>query len=380
MRKEFVLGWEARALVAITAVLVVFGIVSVYSASSVLVERGRTLGTTRVLDQAVGAALGGVLLLAMARLNLDKLRQYAWPAVLVTIVALAVLVAPGTQPIAPRINGARRWLNLGVSIQVSELAKLVVVVWTAMLCARKGPELRRLSKGLLPVLSIVAPITALIALQPDLSAAVAVLFLAMLVLFAAGARVGHFILLGVVALPLLWRRIEGAQYQLLRLSTFLDPGSARPADTYQLDQSLLGVGSGQLFGVGFGHGQQKLGFLPYPYSDFVFSLIAEEWGFIGVLFLVALFAAFVWLALRLARRTNDPFRQYLGIGCAGLIGADAFLHMAVGLGIVPTTGLVLPFISHGRTGLVSALMATGLIINIGTQRRAALGQVEATGQ
>lgn len=372
LRKEWVLGWEARLLLVLAAGLVVFGLASVYGASSVLVERGTVVGSRRVLDQLAGAAIGGLLLLGAARINLEKVRQLAWPIVLVTMVLLLILVMPGTGFIAPRINGARRWLVLGVSIQVSEIAKLAVVIWTAMLCARKGAELKRLSKGLLPVLVVVGPMALLVFLQPDLSTAVTLLALALIVLFAAGARIGHFIMLGALAIPALWSRIESVQYQLLRLTTFFDPGSARQSELYQLDQSLVGIGSGGLLGRGFGQGQQKLGFLPYPYSDFIFSTIGEEWGFIGVLALVAAFLAFVMVALKLARQSNDPFRQFLGAGLAAMIGLDAFTHMAVGLGLVPTTGLVLPFISYGRSGLLTALIATGLIINLGTRRRQAV--------
>lgn len=368
-RKEWVLGWESRLLVILTAVLVVFGLASVYAASSSLVERGRALGSARGLDQAVGAAAGGLLFLLASRVNLDRLRRLAWPIVLVTLALLVVLLLPFTYAIAPRINGARRWLNLGVSIQVSEIAKLAVVTWTAMLCAKKGAEVKRLSKGLLPVLVVVAPLSALILLEPDLSTAVVIGFLALLVLFAAGARIGHFILLGMAALPAVWSQIEGAQYRVLRMASFLDPGADRLRDSYQLDQSLIGIGAGRLFGVGFGQGQQKLGFLPYPYSDFIFSTIAEEWGFVGVVFLVACFSAYVFLALRLARAAADPFRQYLGVGLAAMVGTDAFLHMGVGVGIVPTTGLVLPFISHGRSGLMISMIATGLLVNLGTRRR-----------
>ncbi|MBI4541644.1 MAG: FtsW/RodA/SpoVE family cell cycle protein [Gemmatimonadetes bacterium] len=368
-RRQRVLGWEARLLVILTAVLVVFGLASVYAASSALVERGRAVGATRVLDQLIGAAAGGLLLLLAARVNLDRVRQLAWPMVLLTGALLVVLVLPFSYAIAPRINGARRWLNVGVSIQVSEIAKLAVVVWTAMLCAKKGTEVRRMRRGLLPVLTVVAPLAALILLQPDLSTAVVIGFLALLILFASGARIGHFILLGMAALPLLWRQIEGAQYRVLRMTTFLDPGADRLRDAYQIDQSLIGIGAGQLFGVGFGQGQQKLGFLPYPYTDFIFSTIGEEWGFLGVLFLMMLFSAYVLVALRLAAAAGDPFRQYLGVGLAAMIGVDAFLHMGVGLAIVPTTGLVLPFVSYGRSGLAIALIATGFLVNLGTRRR-----------
>jgi cell division protein FtsW len=369
-KKEWLLGWEARLLVLITAVLVVFGLASVYSASSSLVEKGHMLGATRVLDQLIGALVGALLLLLAARVNLDRVRSLSWPIIGVTGFLLLLLLLPFTRDIAPRINGARRWLDVGVSIQVSEIAKLAVVIWTAMLCARKGTEVRRLSKGLMPVLTVVGPISLLIFMEPDLSVAVTVMLIAMIVLFAAGARIGHFILLGVAVLPLVWSQIETVQYRLMRMTAFLDPGgSDRLVDNYQITQSLIGVGAGGALGAGFGHGQQKLGFLPYPYSDFIFATVAEEWGFAGVLFLVVMYTAFVFIAIRLARAAGDPFRQLLGVGCAVMIGADAFLHMAVGVGLVPTTGLVLPFISYGRSGLIVAMIATGLLINLGTRRR-----------
>jgi len=372
-KREWLLGWEPRLLILLSAVLVVFGLASIYAASSTLVERGSVVGTALVLDQVVGALIGGLLLLVAARIDLERVRRLSWPLMLVVFVMLLILVLPFTTGIAPRINGSRRWLQLpGVSIQVSELAKLAVVLWAAMLCAKKGTEVRRLRRGLLPILTVVGPLAALLLLQPDLSSAMEISLLAMVVLFAAGARIGHFILLGVVAMPVLWQRIEDVQYQLLRMATFLDPGADRLGATYQVDQSLIGLGAGKLFGVGFGQGQQKLGFLPYPYSDFIFSTIGEEWGFVGVVFLVAVYSLFLAVALRIARQAGDPFRQYLAVGLAAMIGVDAFTHMGVGLGILPTTGLVLPFVSYGRSSLVVALISTGLLINAGSRRRPAL--------
>ena len=372
-KREWLLGWEPRLLILLSAVLVVFGLASIYAASSTLVERGSVVGTTLVLDQVVGALIGGLLLLVAARIDLERVRRLSWPLMLVVFVMLLILVLPFTTGIAPRINGSRRWLQLpGVSIQVSELAKLAVVLWAAMLCAKKGTEVRRLRRGLLPILTVVGPLAALLLLQPDLSSAMEISLLAMVVLFAAGARIGHFILLGVVAMPVLWQRIEDVQYQLLRMATFLDPGADRLGATYQVDQSLIGLGAGKLFGVGFGQGQQKLGFLPYPYSDFIFSTIGEEWGFVGVVFLVAVYSLFLAVALRIARQAGHPFRQYLAVGLAAMIGVDAFTHMGVGLGILPTTGLVLPFVSYGRSSLVVALISTGLLINAGSRRRPAL--------
>jgi cell division protein FtsW len=368
--RERWLGWEARLMLIITATLVVFGLVSVYAASSSLLSDGRPIGISLAFDQAVGAAVGGLMLIAAWRFDLGRLQRLAWPLMLATLLLLVVLLLPFTHAVAPRINGSRRWLRLGVSFQISELAKLVVVIWTAMLCAKKGKELRRLSKGVLPVLTVVAPMALLVLAEPDLSTAVVLVLLAMLVLFAAGARIGHFILLGIIAIPIAFDRIEHVQYRVLRMTSFLDPGADRLSSGYQLNQSLIGLGAGKLFGVGFGQGQQKLGFLPYPYSDFIFSTIGEEWGFLGVLFLVVLYSAWLFLALRLAQSATDPFRRFLGVGLAAMIGVDAFLHMGVGLALVPTTGLVLPFISFGRSSLIIALVATGLLLNLGTRRRA----------
>jgi cell division protein FtsW len=367
--RERVAGWEARLLVLLTAVLVVFGLASVYAASSALMQNDRPIGSSFLLAQAEGAAAGGILLIVASRVDLERLRRLAWPLILATLVLLVVLILPFTHAIAPRINASRRWLRLGVSFQVSEMAKLAVVVWTAMLCAKKVKEIGHLTRGLLPVLTIVAPICVLVLAEPDLSAAVVIGMLAMIVLFAAGARIGHFILLGVVAIPLVWEPVLNVQYRLLRLTAFLDPGADRLASGYQINQSLIGLGSGRLFGVGFGQGQQKLGFLPYPYSDFIFATIGEEWGFLGVVVLVLLYAAWLFLALRIARAATDPFRQFLGVGLAALIGVDAFLHMGVGLALLPTTGLVLPFISYGRSSLMIALLATGCLVSIGSRRR-----------
>ncbi len=368
--KERRLGWEARLMVILTATLVVFGLVSVNAASSALLVRGQPVGSSLALDQAVGAAVGGLLLIAAWRFDLDRLRRLAWPLLLATMFLLLVLLLPFTHAIAPRLNGSRRWLHIGPSIQVSELAKLAVVIWAAMLCAKKGKDVTHLRRGLLPVLVIVVPACVLVLAEPDLSTAVVLGLLAMIVLFAAGARIGHFILLAMVALPFVWEQIQHMQYRVLRMAAFLDPGTDRLASGYQIDQSLIGLGAGKLLGVGFGQGQQKLGFLPYPYSDFIFATIGEEWGFVGVVALVLVYSAWVFMALRLAREAKEPFRQFLGVGLAALVGVDAFLHMGVGLALVPTTGLVLPFISYGRSSLIVALIATGLLLNLGTRRRA----------
>jgi cell division protein FtsW len=222
-------------------------------------------------------------------------------------------------------------------------------------------------------------VSLLILLEPNLSMATLVALLGGLVLFASGARIGHFILLGGAGVLLVFHQIKDAQYRLARVLTFLNPGEATTAGGFQIYQSLVGIGSGGLFGTGFGEGQQKLGYLPYAYSDFLFSTIGEEWGFLGVLVVVLLFALFCWLGFRIARTAADAFGQYLAVGLTATIGLTAFMHMAVSLGLMPTTGLTLPFMSYGRSSQVISLLGTGILINIGRLRgkpRAAMGSRE----
>jgi cell division protein FtsW len=361
--------WETRLLGTVTALLLGFGIAATYGAASLVTVGGRNVGLDFAMRQLSGALLGGVLLLLASRQDYYRWRTLAWPLLLLTVALLLIPVLPFTTAIAPVLNGARRWVELGpVQFQPSELARVAVVVWCAMLAAKKGSQIREFKKGMLPFILVLGLVSFLILLQPNLSMATLVALLGGLVLFASGAKIGHFILLSGAAVILVFHQIRDAQYRLARLVTFLNPGDATTEAGFQIHQSLVGIGSGGIFGTGFGQGQQKLGYLPYAYSDFLFSTIGEEWGFIGVLVVVSLFALFCWLGFRIARTAADPFGQYLAVGLTASIGLTAFMHMAVSLGLMPTTGLTLPFMSYGRSSQVISLLATGILINIGRSR------------
>jgi cell division protein FtsW len=356
----------------VTAALLVFGIAATYGAASLVTLQGQNAGLGFALRQLSGAAVGGVLLLLASRLDYYRWRMLAWPLLLLTIVLLIVPLLPFTHRIAPSINGARRWLDLGpIFFQPSELARLVVVIWCAMLASKKGEQVREFKKGVLPFILILGLVSLLILLEPNLSMATLVALLGGLVLFTSGAKIGHFGLLAGLGMILVFHQIRDVQYRLARLVTFLNPGDATTEAGFQIHQSLVGIGSGRLLGVGFGEGQQKLGYLPYAYSDFLFSTIGEEWGFIGVLVVVSLFALFCWLGFRIAKTAADPFGQYLAVGLTATIGLTAFMHMAVSLGLIPTTGLTLPFMSYGRSSQVISLLGTGILINIGRLRGSA---------
>lgn len=366
--------WETRLLAVLAAILVVFGITAVYGASSLVTIAGVQAGSSFALKQALGAAVGGLVATVLARSDYRRWRRAAWPVLAVSALLLVLPLLPFTHRITPTINGARRWVNLGfVTVQPSELAKFAVVLWTAMLAAKKGDRIRTIETGLLPFLVVLAPLTLLIFLEPNLSMALLVALLAAVVLFAAGARIGHFLALGVVATPILFGAVASAQYRMARLVTFLNPGSAPAEASWQVHQSLVGIGAGRLLGVGLGQGQQKLGYLPFAYSDFIFSTIGEEWGFLGTLAILLLFGTFVWLGFRIARSAPDPFGQLLAVGLTALIGVTAALHVGVSLALLPATGITLPFISYGRSSLFVALVATGVLISVGQSRAASSG-------
>ncbi len=363
------LRWETRLLGMVTAVLVVFGIASTYGAASLVTVKGQNVGIDFAMRQLSGAAIGGVLLLLASRQDYYRWRRLAWPLLLVTVTLLLIPLLPFTTGISPLVNGARRWVDIGpVNFQPSELARLAVVIWCAMLASKKGQQIREFKRGVLPFIVILGLVSLLIFLEPNLSMATLVALLGGLVLFTSGAKIGHFILLSGAGVILVFHQIRDAQYRLARLVTFLNPGDATTEAGFQIHQSLVGFGSGGILGTGFGEGQQKLGYLPYAYSDFLFSTIGEEWGFLGVLVVVSLFAVFCWLGFRIARTAADTFGQYLAVGLTATIGLTAFMHMAVSLGLMPTTGLTLPFMSYGRSSQVISLLATGILINIGRLR------------
>jgi cell division protein FtsW len=239
---------------------------------------------------------------------------------------------------------------------------------------KKGVVLRRLTKGLLPFLVVVGALAVLAALEPDLSVAMMFFLLMAIVLFAGGVRIGHFIALGALAVPVVWREAERLQYVLLRMVAFLDPGSGRSEVSYQLTQSLIAVGSGRVVGVGYGQGRQQYGFLPFGYTDFAGSNVGEEWGFIGMAALVLAFALYGWLGLRIAERARTPFLRLFAVGITATTVITAYLHIGVVVGLLPTTGLTLPFVSYGRSNLVLSLLTTGVLANIGSSRERVIGE------
>ena len=371
VRERWRMGAEARGLILVMAVLLAFGLAVLYSASAIDAMQRNKESWFYMARQLSGVGVGMVAFAVAAKLDAERFRGWAWPIMWVTIVTLLLcLVLP--ESIAPRVNGSRRFL-FGSSFQPSEFGKLAVVVWTSMLIVKKGDQLRRLTKGVLPFFVVIGLLDVLAALEPDLSVAMLYTLLLAVLLFAGGVRIAHFVTLCALAIPVLWHKIEKVQYALLRLNSFLDPGAAPSQVSYQLKQSLIAVGSGGLFGVGFGQGRQQYGFLPFPYSDFIASNIGEEWGFLGLGAVTLAFAAYALLGFRIARHARSPFLQLVAVGLTFVTVITAYLHVGVVIGLLPTTGLTLPFVSYGRSNIVLTMFLTGVLVNIGSTKERVIG-------
>ncbi|HEY5545670.1 MAG TPA: FtsW/RodA/SpoVE family cell cycle protein [Gemmatimonadaceae bacterium] len=370
VRDRWAMSVEARALVVLTAALTVFGLAFLYSASAIVAMQDDHASWFFVSRQALGVCVGVVAFGVAAKVDAEKLRKLAWPLMFLTIALMLITVLPFTTLIAPVRHGSRRFI-LGASLQPSELGKLAVVIWTSMLVVKKGDKMRRLTKGLLPILMVVGVLNMLAILQPDLSVALMFTLTMGIILFVAGARIGHFVVLGVIAIPLLWGQLLRLQYALLRVVSFF--GAENSAIEHQLKESLIAVGSGGFWGQGFGQGRQQFGWVPLGYNDFIASTVGEEWGFLGMLLLVGLFAGYAWLGIRIARQARTPFQQLVAVGLTITTVITAFVHIGVVIGLLPTTGLTLPFVSYGRSNLLLSFLMTGILVNIGSRREKVLG-------
>jgi len=353
-------GWIPILALALSAV----GVVMVYSSSAIL-------GITRYQDpdhflvlQLERVALGVVALLACSRLSLRRLESAA-PWLLVLAAALLAAVVAGGRV----ANGASRWLAFGVfTVQPADLARMAAVVFLAWWLKRRPPLERGFAHGVVPPLAIVAGLSGLILLQPNLSSAALLALTGLGMVFLAGARVVHLLVPVGLSLLALAVALESHPYQMERLRTFVQFASSGSLDArgagWQLDQSLIAIGSGGWLGRGLGGGLQKYLFLPEAHTDFIFSILAEELGFLGSTALLALIALLVWRGMRTAARAPDAFNGLLAAGLTLQVGLYAIANLAVATGLAPTTGLPLPFVSYGGSALLANLAAAGVLYRI----------------
>jgi cell division protein FtsW len=353
------LQFEWNILVLVTAALVLFGLVMVYSASSGSAALGNANPLGIVERQAIYALLGVALLVVVSRLDLERIRGLA-PTLVVTSLVLCV----GVLAVGPRINGARRWIDVGPLVfQPSELAKLALVIWTAAYLSRRRAP-RTLKELARPIGALVLLFAVLVLVEPDLGTALTLLLVVGAILLVSGTRVSllafaYGLVFGLAAIAA-W----SSPYRRARLLTFLDPWKDPTGAGLQNVQALISFGSGGIFGRGLGSNVALVSALPEAHTDMMFAVVGQELGLVGATLVIMAFCAFGYAGVRLAIACRDPFAKRLAAGITALVCGQAAINMAAALGLAPLTGIPLPFVSYGGSSLVVMLAGVGVLLNI----------------
>jgi len=361
-----------RWLFSATIGLALFGVVMVYSASAVIAQQENHSQFYYLTKQALWTSIGLVVMFVAMNFDYQKLnrRWIVYGLLLITVLLLVAVF--GFRP----INGARRWIRFSsFSLQPSEIAKLALAIFLARFLERRSGDEASFFRTFIPCMLVIGILAGLVIKEPDLGTALMLAIAGVTVCFAAGVRPRHVFYASVPALLYVGKMLIFTPFRMRRLASFIDPWADAQGAGYQTVQSLIAVGSGGTHGLGFAQGKQKLLFLPFAHSDFIFAVVGEELGLVGALIVVFVFAIFLWRGLRAALRAPDRFGLLLGLGIVIGIVAQALLNISVVLAIVPNKGIPLPFISYGGSSLVPTLAGVGILLNI--SQYAALGKREA---
>jgi cell division protein FtsW len=356
-----------RLLFLATFVLVCASVVMVYSASAVMAEQKYQQSHLFLFKQVTWAALGFLLLSVLMRVDYRHYRQptVIWTTLGVVVLALVLVL------FSREINGTRRWFAIaGVGVQPSELAKIAAVLFTAALLERRMDRVNDPRQAIVPIGLMLAVIAGLILLEPDFGTALSLAVTVGAMVFAAGLSYRYLVGTALAAVPALWIVLMSADYRRRRLLTFLDPWQDPQGDGFQIIQSLIAVGTGGVWGRGLMQGVQKLFYLPEPHTDFIYAVISEELGLVGATVVLACFAVITWRGFRIAVRAPDRFGCFLALGLTTMIALQALVNMSVVLGLLPTKGIPLPFVSAGGSSLLINLLATGILLNVSQHAQA----------
>ncbi|MBO1004936.1 stage V sporulation protein E [Pseudogracilibacillus auburnensis] len=349
-------------LICTTFALLAIGLIMVYSASAIWANYKFADSFFFAKRQLLFAGLGFILMLIIMNVDYWILKRWAKPMLLVCFILLIAVLIPG---IGMERNGSRSWIGVGAfSIQPSEFIKLAMIVFLARFLAEKQRFITTVKKGLFPSLGIVFVAFGLIMLQPDLGTGTVMVGTCIVMVFIAGARIFHFVVLGLFGLVGFAGLVISAPYRIARITSFLDPWQDPQDSGFQIIQSLYAIGPGGLFGLGLGESRQKFFYLPEPQTDFIFAILAEELGFIGGSFILALFAILLWRGVRVAIGAPDLYGSFLAIGIISMIAIQVMINIGVVIGLMPVTGITLPFLSYGGSSLTLMLVAVGVLLNV----------------
>jgi cell division protein FtsW len=363
-----VIGPADAVLTGAVLALVCFGVVMVYSASAVLAYSRHDNGQHFLTRQGTYALLGLFSMIVLARFDYHRLRPLTYPMLLGSLVLLC-MTAFG---FGKSVGGASRWIEIGgIHVQPAETAKVAMICWLAYSLSKKRERIRSFSVGFLPHLLVATVLMMLCLKQPDFGSAVMVGLLTFVMLFTAGARLGYMLGAALLALPIVYHLIAGSEYRMRRITAFLSPFEFRYGAGYQIAESLMSFGAGGVDGVGIGDSRQKLFFLPEAHTDFISAIVGEELGFVGFSLMVLAYLLVLQRGLRASLRAVDEYGTYLAVGISMFVGLQAFTNLAVALGLLPTKGLVLPFVSYGGSALLVNCAAVGILLNVSRPRQPA---------
>jgi cell division protein FtsW len=355
-----------RGLIMTVLALLGFGLIMVFSASTVVSAEVYGSQTSIFTRQFIFVVIGLVALMVSMKIDYHIYEQgrVIYALILLSLALLLYLL------VAPESGGVQRWIRIGpVNFQPSELAKLAVILFTSFYLVTRKEDFHSFKRGLLPYLVVVGAIVLLVLLEPDLGTAASIALTAIVLLFLGGLRYRYLLGLFLAAIPALYFLVVRVPYRLDRWLAFLYPERDPYGIGYQIRQSLISVGSGGWSGLGYAEGKQKLSFLPEPHTDFIFAVVGEELGLLGCLAVVVLFGLFFWRAARISVRAESPFGTYLGLGIACMIILQAFVNMSMVVSLLPTKGLPLPFVSVGGSSMIMTMTAVGILLNISSHAR-----------
>ena len=356
-----------------TLALVCTSIVMVYSATAIVqAERGQ-YQYAYLLKQGSFALVGLALVLVIMRIDYRTYRQpvVIWTVLGVVAVALVVVL------FGREVKGARRWLDLGpIGLQPSELAKIAIIMFIAAILERRMDRINEPAYSLLPIGVVLGTVVGLVLTQPDLGTAMSIAMIAAVMIFAAGISYRYIAIIAAMAIPSLGLLIYLTPYRLARMKAYLDPWADPLKGGYQAIQSMISVSVGGIFGVGLTDGLQKLFYLPEPHNDFIFAVIGEELGMLGATLVLACFCVIAWRGMRTAFRAPDRFGTFLAIGLTTMVAFQALFNISVVLGLLPTKGIPLPFVSYGGSSLLINLIGMGILLNV--SQHASASQIVTT--
>lgn len=348
-------------------IISLFGVLMIYSSSYIWAEYKFNDPYKFLKSQLIFLILGYIIMFIVSKINYQKYQKYSNIIFGICFILLVLVLIPGIGTVR---NGSRSWFGIGgFGIQPSEFTKLGLIIFTSKYLKNNNKELRDIKKGVLPILIVLMLVFGLIMLQPDFGTGVVIVISIVALLFVSGVKMNFFIKIGLLGLVGVVVLIIIAPYRMERIISFLNPWSDPLGSGFQIIQSMYAIGPGGLLGLGFGNSIQKHFYLPEPQTDFIFSIISEEFGFMGILIVSSLFITIIYQGIKISMKCEDAFGKYLAFGITFSLAFQTLLNLMVVVGLIPVTGITLPFLSYGGSSLLITLLSMGILLNISKSTR-----------